>query len=174
MRIYQKHLCGHSENKMIDLDRIMHILSLPKTLVVGSLNKAFNNYTLFCPYRENTEYAYILITELNEFEKRRIELGVPFSEEEEYICRAILSKKAVFSLQSCAVSNTIIIPDDTTRLITKRMVQDYPFSAMYIPRGALITPLAAEEKQNIEFKEWKKCESERYAEVFGQPKKQNS
>lgn len=159
---------------MIDLDRIIHILSLPKTLVVGGLNKAFNNYTLFCPYRKNTDYAYILITKLSEFEKRRIELGVPFSEEEEYVCRAILDKKAVFSLQCCAVSGTIIIPDGTTRLITKRMVQNYPFSAMYIPRGALITPLAAEEKQNIEFKEWKKCESERYAEVFGQPKKQNS
>lgn len=167
MRIHEKYRCAYSKSPMI-VNKILNILKLPKTLVVGNLNKAYNSYTLFLPYRESTEYDFILITELNLFSKQRIRMNVPYNALEEYICTALINHKKVFALQSAAIPGTIIIPDTTTRLITKSMAGNYPFKTMFIPQGALITPLAAEER--IEFKEFRPCESEKYAEVFGQPK----
>ncbi len=151
-------------------EKVLKILSLPKTLLIGNLSRVYNDYTLFLPYQPGMKYEYTLITSLSFFEKQRIRLNVPCNETETYICTQLLNKKDVFALQSAALPGMIVIPDQTTHLITKNMVTAYPFATMYVPEGAKITPLAAEE--SIDFKECKLCELEKYAEVFGQQKKQ--
>lgn len=149
--------------------KILKILELPKTKVIGSLKMVYNQYTLFIPFDCKENFDYLLITYLSEYQKNRIELRVPFTKEEETICSFLDSKKKVFSLSSFATSGMIIIPDETTKLITAKLINEYPFGTIYVPRGAIITPAAKEE--NIIIKEFDKCKSEQFAEVFGQPKK---
>ena len=152
--------------------RVLEILKLPKTAVIGEISLAYNPYTLFLPYKENLNFDYLLVTNLSEFSKRRISLFVPFSKEEEIICSHILQKKPVFALHSAAIKGMTIIPDKSTRLITKEITSAYPFSTMYVPKNAVITPLAAEE--NLIIKEFSECKSEKFAEVFGQLRNPNN
>ena len=153
------------------IDKIIKILSLPKTCVIGNLNTVYNPYTLFMPYQKDTQFKFTLVTSLSPFQKRRIELLVPFSPEEEWVCSQFLSGKPVFALEHIHLKGAIEIPDHTTRLVTSQKAKAYPFKKMYVPCGTKIT-LAARE-QSIEFEEFKSCEKEKFAEVFGQPKNTN-
>lgn len=154
------------------IQKILDILSLPKTLVVGAQARTFNPYTLFLPFREGMDYMYILITHLSPFEKRRIELQVPFSPQEELVATWLIKGKPVYALEQVALSGAIPIPDCTTKLITAEKARLYPFKKMFVPKGTCITHAAREE--SIEFEEFNVCEREKYAEVFGQLRNTNS
>ncbi len=150
-------------------DKILKILALPKTKIIGSLKRVYNPYTLFIPFDCKENFEYLFVTHLTEYQKNRIELRVPFTKEEETICSFLDSKKQVFALSSVATSGMTIIPDETTKLITEKLIKEYPFGTIFVPKDAIITPSAKEE--NIIIKEFDKCKSEQFAEVFGQPKK---
>lgn len=153
------------------IDKIIKILSLPKTCVIGNLNTVYNPYTLFMPYQKDIRYDFTIVTSLTPFQKRRIELLVPFSPEEEWVCNLLLSGNPVFALEHIRLKGATVIPDHTTRLVTSQKAKAYPFKKMYVPCGTKIT-LAARE-QSIEFEEFESCEKEKFAEVFGQPKNTN-
>lgn len=150
-------------------DKILKILALPKTKVIGDLNRVYNPYTLFIPFDYNENFDFLLVTYLSEYQKNRIELRVPFTKEEEAICTFLDNKKQVFGLSKFATSGMIIIPDETTKVITASLLNQYPFGTIFVPKDAVITPLAKD--TNIIIKEFDKCKSEQFAEVFGQPKK---
>ncbi len=151
------------------IDKILKIMSLPQTCVIGNLTAVYNPYTLFMPFRHETDFAFTLITHLTPFQKRRIELFVPFTPEEEWVCNLLLSGKTVFALEQVHLKGAVTIPDQSTRVITSEKAKAYPFGKMFIPRGTFVT-LAARE-QSVEFEEFEPCEKEKFAEVFGQPKK---
>lgn len=152
------------------IDRVLEILSLPITAVIGEIPKPYNPYTCFLPFKQNLEYEFLLVTELSEFARRRIELLVPFSSEEEEICKRLINKKQVMGLDSLCISGMTKIPDFKTRLISAEMAKQYPFKTLYIPMHAIVTPLAKEENLIIKEADFS-CKSDRYAEVFGQPRK---
>lgn len=152
--------------------RVLEILNLPKTAVIGKIKRVYNPYTLFLPYNSETDFDYVFITYLTEYSKNRIRLRVPFTDEEEFLCRCLDNKRQVFSLHKYALDGMAIIPDDTTGVITKNLLDNYPFGTVFVPENAIITPSARDE--NIIIKEFKICKSEEYWEVFGQPKKTNN
>ncbi|MBR4030665.1 MAG: hypothetical protein IKJ06_04635 [Clostridia bacterium] len=149
--------------------RVLEILNLPKTVVIGRIKRVYNPYTLFLPFNAETDFDYVLVTHLTEYSKNRIKLRVPFTAEEEFLCRCLDNKKKVFSLHKYAIDGMSIIPDDTTRVITKNLLDNYPFGTVLVPENAIITPSAKDE--NIIIKEFKICKSEEFLKVFGQPKK---
>lgn len=153
------------------IDKILKILSLPKTCVIGTLSTAYNDHTLFMPYQTQTDFSYTLITNLTPFQKRRIELFVPYTPEEEWVCNLLLQEKAVYALEQVNLKGAVIIPDHTTRVITSQKAKAYPFQKMYVPKGTNITLSARE--QAIEIEEFDSCKKEKFAEVFGQPKNPN-
>ena len=152
--------------------KVLDVLSLPVTAVYGNLSRVYNDYTLFLPYKKAEQsFEYVLVTELSFFARRRIEMLLPNCEGEEFICSCILNGKKVFATQSIATSQMIKLPDLTTKLISRSFIAKYPFGTIYVPKNTLITPSVRDE--NIIVKEFLPCESEKYAEVFGQPKKMN-
>lgn len=151
------------------VEKILRILALPKTGVMGGIKTLYNQYTLFMPYNRNVDFTYVLVTALTPFQKRRIELKVPSTEEEEWIADRLLRQKPVFALEQVGLAGAIVVPDHTTRLITREKVKNYPFKKMYVPHGAVITASARDE--SIEFEEFDSCIKEKFAEAFGQPRK---
>lgn len=150
-------------------DRIIEILNLPITAVIGKLPTPYNDYTLFLPFRKGLDYKYLLVTELSEFAKRRISLLVPYSEAEEEICLRLIQKKQVLGLSDVCIKGMTVIPDKNTKFISDEILSAYPFGTVYVPQNSIITPLA--DSSNIKIRKADfSCNSERFAEVFGQPK----
>ena len=153
------------------IDRVIEILNLPITAVIGKLPTPYNNYTCFLPFSKGLEYQHLLVTELSEFAKKRIEMKIPYSEAEEEICRLIMQKKQVFGLHGICTDGMTVIPDESTKFISEKILSSYPFGTVYVPENAIITPLA--DNLNILIRKADfSCNSERFAEVFGQPKSQ--
>lgn len=152
------------------IKRVMEILSLPITAVIGRLPVPYNDYTCFLPFKKGMDYEYLLVTELSDFALRRIELIVPCSPEEEEICKCIMCGKKVFGFGIKNSKDIIKIPDTNTKYISNEFLTLYPFGTVYVPESAIITPLENEHNIIIRKADFS-CKSERYAEVFGQPKR---
>lgn len=151
--------------------RVLEILKLPITAVIGKLPMPYNSYTCFLPFKSGMEYSYLLVTELSEFARRRISLSVPFYPEEEEIVRRLEIKKPVFAPSSLCVDRMTKIPDNYTKFISSEMLDSYPFGTILVPENSILSPLA-EDKHIIIRKADFSCNSDRYAEVFGQPRNQ--
>ena len=147
----------------------MEILKLPVTAVIGKLPTPYNNYTCFLPFKKGLEYQYLLVTELSEFARKRISTEVPFSDAEEEICSLIMQKKQVFGLSSICTDKMTAIPDKNTKFVSEKILLSYPFGTIYVPERAIITPLADNSNILIRKADFS-CNSEKFAEVFGQPK----
>ncbi|MBQ7039583.1 MAG: hypothetical protein IJN39_03340 [Clostridia bacterium] len=153
------------------IDRVIEILNLPITAVIGPLPLPYNPHTCFLPYKKGVRYDYLLVTSLSEFARRRIELLVPYSPEEEEIAKCILKNRQIFMLDSISVRTAVKIPDFSTKFVSFKTLESYPFGTIFVPENSIITPLSDEVNVNIRKADFS-CRSDWYAEVFGQPKSQ--
>jgi len=149
--------------------RVLEILNLPITAVIGGLPVPYNPYTCFLPFKIGMEYSYLLVTELSEFARRRISLSVPFYPEEEEIVRRLESGNRVFAPASLCAGKMTKIPDCSTRFISSEMLDSYPFGTIFVPENSILSPLSEDKHITIRKADFS-CNSDRYAEVFGQPK----